>query len=496
MLPKGFLGTLAEYVAGRIDRDRAALASAERAFRLPALLNKRDAEPERIAALFSEWLTFDHRLEIFGGNTGITYFAEQNPLGLPEPDISAYRDLLNFEVGLFEVRGIEAGRGVTLESIAGGKARFVNDVNASRSLAANETVWARIAPVRGAYYMVGSSFFTLPVKIIGGMRRTMAAWEKNALDAREIAAWYCGASPDGTPSGAAPTIAGSGGAPDPGAIEREFVDALRRCGMESIVPVAAFRRWLTDEKRYDISFAPRALFGLIPEDASRDDVSALMNASVRFANAIPRKSLGGKTPDEAARERGAAGGTLLEMDTYSRDEYLDDLEQAHAYMAAGDFLASYRTFEGVVQRLLDDRMPFFGAFRIYANAAICCFEREEHGLGAELVSASLRLNPRYDFGIRTQERYLAPLRDLSSLPNPERELAAVMRDMIREDGIRRYRRTAFRRYEDFLKKIGVSLAYKTITTPTVYGPEGAQRIGRNDPCFCGSGKKYKRCHGK
>jgi preprotein translocase subunit SecA len=24
---------------------------------------------------------------------------------------------------------------------------------------------------------------------------------------------------------------------------------------------------------------------------------------------------------------------------------------------------------------------------------------------------------------------------------------------------------------------------------------GSQKIGRNDPCPCGSGKKYKRCHG-
>ena len=23
-----------------------------------------------------------------------------------------------------------------------------------------------------------------------------------------------------------------------------------------------------------------------------------------------------------------------------------------------------------------------------------------------------------------------------------------------------------------------------------------QKIGRNDPCHCGSGKKYKHCHGK
>jgi preprotein translocase subunit SecA len=22
-----------------------------------------------------------------------------------------------------------------------------------------------------------------------------------------------------------------------------------------------------------------------------------------------------------------------------------------------------------------------------------------------------------------------------------------------------------------------------------------EQIGRNDPCWCGSGKKYKRCHG-
>ncbi|MCL5781990.1 MAG: SEC-C metal-binding domain-containing protein [Patescibacteria group bacterium] len=23
-----------------------------------------------------------------------------------------------------------------------------------------------------------------------------------------------------------------------------------------------------------------------------------------------------------------------------------------------------------------------------------------------------------------------------------------------------------------------------------------KEIGRNDPCWCGSGKKYKKCHGK
>ena len=26
--------------------------------------------------------------------------------------------------------------------------------------------------------------------------------------------------------------------------------------------------------------------------------------------------------------------------------------------------------------------------------------------------------------------------------------------------------------------------------------EAAQKVGRNDPCFCGSGKKFKKCCGK
>jgi preprotein translocase subunit SecA len=28
------------------------------------------------------------------------------------------------------------------------------------------------------------------------------------------------------------------------------------------------------------------------------------------------------------------------------------------------------------------------------------------------------------------------------------------------------------------------------------GADGVPKVGRNDPCPCGSGKKYKQCHGK
>jgi preprotein translocase subunit SecA len=35
----------------------------------------------------------------------------------------------------------------------------------------------------------------------------------------------------------------------------------------------------------------------------------------------------------------------------------------------------------------------------------------------------------------------------------------------------------------------------TVTAARSGGPAVSQKIGRNDPCYCGSGKKYKKCHG-
>jgi preprotein translocase subunit SecA len=35
----------------------------------------------------------------------------------------------------------------------------------------------------------------------------------------------------------------------------------------------------------------------------------------------------------------------------------------------------------------------------------------------------------------------------------------------------------------------------TATTPRQDAPAANRKVGRNDPCPCGSGKKYKKCHG-
>jgi preprotein translocase subunit SecA len=40
----------------------------------------------------------------------------------------------------------------------------------------------------------------------------------------------------------------------------------------------------------------------------------------------------------------------------------------------------------------------------------------------------------------------------------------------------------------------VAAPAQTVSTQTRVLPEN-QKLGRNDPCWCGSGKKYKKCHG-
>jgi preprotein translocase subunit SecA len=36
---------------------------------------------------------------------------------------------------------------------------------------------------------------------------------------------------------------------------------------------------------------------------------------------------------------------------------------------------------------------------------------------------------------------------------------------------------------------------RTIRQVQVGGQHTSEKVGRNDPCPCGSGKKYKKCHG-
>lgn len=496
MLRAGFLKTLSDWTAEAVSREPEIMENAGKSFGYDLILdNFIDREDEeRLPMLFSEWLVFDHKQKIFDNQTGLQYFTGHNPLNLPDDEIKAYRELLQFEVGLFEVKGVEQGRGVFLESIGSDNKNFVNDVNASLFLKIGDTVWTRIAPINGVFHAVGSSLFSMPIKIMEGMRSAMSGWEKNSFDAREIAEW----------------LARTGKTPDPDSdlpfsaktyveAEKNFAKALKKCGMGKMFSTRTFKKWITNEKKYGMSFATKAIMFLIPDDIAGEADEELFQAAGEFANFVPRKFLVGKTPAEVF-EKMSGEEKEFEIEVLTKDDFEEKFKVAHKLVAEGEFEKSYKSFEGIIRDLLNERIPLFHSFRIFANAAVCCFNKEDFLLGEELVEASLRLNPLYDFALRLKDNYVKSYDDYSGVKKGYKKLAKSMRAVLKEAGQSEYKRTVFRKYEKFLQDIGVSLEHKTKTIPTVhsFGEDyvPAHKIGRNDLCYCGSGKKFKKCCGK
>lgn len=501
MLKTGFLGLLSDWVSEQTARDEAAMEKATQKFGLEKLLAQTD-EPEKIIGLFSEWMVFDCKQELFNGHTGLEAFVAHNPYNAPEQELSAYKDLLFFEVGLFEVKSIERGKGVLLVSIISGAERFIHDVNASLSLRVAETVWGRVAPVGGLYHGVGCIFFVLPMRVKEGMREAMRTWKRNSFDAKEVAGWVVAPGKD---KPFAPPLYDES--------MWRFEQALKKCGMNGFFSIETFAEWASDEKKYDMDFASRALDCLIPDDVEFKDTAELIQSSGEFSNNIPRMALGGKTPNEVSRERQNKGETGdWEMNMLSKESYIKKLEQASEYMARGEFEKSYKAFDQVVKDLLKDKLPFFHAFRVYANAAVCCFHKGDIQLGEALLDAALRINPMYEFAERQKERYLAdydPTRTekFATFSKKGQKMLKGMRDDMRATGKRMYQHRVFSKYEKLLKELGVSLAYRAKVKPMVYSfdkdgkPKKMSKVGRNEPCPCGKIKadgspvKYKRCHG-
>lgn len=75
-----------------------------------------------------------------------------------------------------------------------------------------------------------------------------------------------------------------------------------------------------------------------------------------------------------------------------------------------------------------------------------------------------------------------------------------------QDPLVEYKREGHRMFQEFLARIESAIANALMkaeikvrpqrTQHPIYVKPSAVKVGRNDPCSCGSGKKYKKCHGK
>lgn len=246
--------------------------------------------------------------------------------------------------------------------------------------------------------------------------------------------------------------------------ESQFIKALEDCGMEKMFSLKQFTAWTTNEKKYGETFPVKALFYLCPEDVSQHHFSKVLDAAVVLNNAIPRKALGGKSPQEAS----FPGKKSYSTNRFDKNVIIDKLVIAGLAMREGKYEDGYHIFENVIQGLLDEHIPLFSACRIFINASICKRYGEELGMCKALIDGSLRLNPEYDFGWKIAQKYESEIRNLSDIPKKDR---ALFKKSLEHDELlaqRLYKKTVFHAYEKFLNNYGISLSFATKTTPTTY----------------------------
>lgn len=491
MLRKDFLRKVFDYVSRTIaETDGGRFAHEELLYFLNDKEEKFSLNTDlTILGLFSEWLVFDRKQKIFGGLTGLQYFLQKEKLS--EIDFKEYQDLVVFDVGLFEVEEITPGLGMVLHSLQTDSVVFVNDINSSLSLIKGETLWARISEISSLYYIVSSMVFAVPIKALPSLKKKILEEKKNSFDAKRIA--ELSKSGDISESEMKNKFTTYEKA------KADFSKVLKDASMDTIFSVEIFESWVVNEKKYGKGFATKAILGLMPSEISKHNFEMVANSAMIFSNTIPRKFLKGKSPNDVFfdKDKEKNEQKIFDVDYISKEKYLTMLENAHALMGKNDFKGSYKIFADTIKELLKDRMPLFDCFRIYCNAAIVCFHIDKPGLGEELLLAAIRINPKYKFAYSVKDDYVFGDIDFSKVPKKDRSIVKDMRELIKYDGERAYKRSPFFKYEVFLKKIQISLEYEAQSKATVYSDsgKGEVKIGRNEPCYCGSGKKYKKCHG-
>jgi len=156
--------------------------------------------------------------------------------------------------------------------------------------------------------------------------------------------------------------------------------------------------------------------------------------------------------------------------------------------------------EAILDLLQSERDP---THRTILCAGLCDLFSER---GVQAVTAEIESG--YDTFFARLEEHLLPVLAALAIEHPraerwrdertkeERRLAARLAEMERED--KRYQEMQAKGLDPFAKAREPKRpeAHTPMPTPAPTSiRRTGQKVGRNDPCPCGSGKKYKKCHG-
>jgi hypothetical protein len=461
---------------------------------------------------FSEYLVFEHRPFFFLGKTGAEYFAEHNPLTLAKEEIGKYKQFAKNHVGVFPIKKISNGKGFYTHLPGREEMIFVEDKSMSKSLESGKHAWIRISRIDGKYFMVSSIGFTLSEKEIqetkndgyvkygarfaynlfydlwqegvrememlkSELREEVSAKQKQDenkkinIDASSAAVNACLVTEEEKQA------------------EQKFAEVRKRFAVEYVFPIEKVKEWIRI-KPYDPFLVMKILLFFIPETIQDKDLGEYMEAGKKYVASLGGADLEAKNLDPKYIEK-IADNILENIDGYEDgvagigmqviEEQIDHgkvfnmQRQCLVTLKKGDHPKTKKMYTQFIKYLLENKIPFYGAFRVFANASNSFFALGEYGMCLSLLRASKRLNSKYAFADRSYEvikdqisnpqKYIEIAKKEGSLPQSKEEKEKLkMHKNAQEEFVKNggdndqdYNNSVFKKYEDFLTSLGLLL---------------------------------------
>ncbi|MDP2736835.1 MAG: hypothetical protein Q8O59_03625 [bacterium] len=465
------------------------------------------AVDEAAEPYFNEWLIFDFKLA--NGKTLLENFYERNPYNLSPIDRQTYKDLMANEYGAFEVLAVDQGLGLELLSLQTAKKYYVHEFSATFQLKPGMVFFNRVAKVGDHYELVGSDSIRFDVRLGQGARNYLLKCQ-DKITPRD--AFRLATEPAEKPRPRHGTEELNGKQ-----IKKQLDLILSKINLANHVSADKIESWISrldyEKEEVPAQTAIAMLFGFLPEEKNKQDVSRLTELVIQLANSTPQKALGGKSPKELMSAEGYKPKYRLDVTALNTGNYYKHYEKAMAAMKKHDSKKALKEYDACFNILLQERTTAPEIYRIFANTAIMNFSEGNEYEGLKLLDIALTLNPNYDFGINAIKKYEDGLYNNDIIAG---RLYNILKRKNKAANEKRFKNNPANLYYQYLKKFKINFKTDTLTKSTIteVGPDSQVRIiepreaplinnkiGRNQPCPCGAKKpngtpiKYKHCCG-
>lgn len=365
-----------------------------------------ELEDERDSEMFNEWFIFDFKLS--NGKTPLEDFYETNLYNLKPVRLQVYKDLQDNHFGLYEVRDIRLGEGLSLENLQTGKIYEVREYSATFGLKKGQVFSTRVAKVGDHYELVSSNVAFGPVKLDVGLKKLFRQ-DKNKLNPKVLRD-LLSKDREFPPPPSEPISLEEA--------EEDLKRVLVKYNLERFVNSKTIKEWIYNHPSSDpFPFELNILCGLLKPDMKNYNkaLGEVLNVFNVFYNLCPQKELGA-SPFEKRKEA-EQKGIPFDLKMFRREFPLlgwgRKYHKALQYMKKAEFEKALKKFNEVFAYLLKNKITYPEIFRLYANKGVCHLALGERELGEFMLKTSAGLNPFYDFAEQQLKKWQKKKRDFA-----------------------------------------------------------------------------------